>query len=212
MKIGLLLAVPQLLGIISCSTISVPSFSPKNVALIRQRLINGAYALQGKKSIVVRGRRFNADCSGTVFAIYYGAGIDLTSQISDYRGGGVERLYRMLEDHLLLHRNPFPQPGDLVFWDNTFDKNGDGFQNDPLTHIGMVVRSSFNGSIEYVHYHSRRGVVVERMNLFRPNVYTFENGKGAVVNSPMRSKQGGMWGNRWLSGQLFRAFGAAYRL
>ena len=206
MKACLFLILSLMIATLSCTT-----FNPFGASFVKQRLVNGAYALQGKKSVTVKGKRFNADCSGTVFALYYYAGIDLASEISDYRGGGVRSLYRMLEDRHLIHRIPFPQPGDLVFWDNTYDKNGDGFRNDELTHIGMVVRAGFDGTVEYVHYHYSRGVVIERMNLFRPNVHTNTTGT-VIVNSPMRSKQGGILGNRWLSGQLFRAFGAAYRV
>jgi cell wall-associated NlpC family hydrolase len=158
------------------------------------------------------GRRFNRDCTGLVLAIYYHAGIDLLRHFADYTGNGVARLYKMLADRRLVYDTRYPQPGDLVFWDNTYDRNGDGTWNDELTHVGMVLRSRQDGSIEYVHLNYRRGVVVEHMNLVSPDVYrTGSSGAGAVVNSPMRMRNASRQRPaRWLSSHLYRGFGKGY--
>ena len=110
----------------------------------------------------------------------------------------------------------YPEPGDLVVWDNTYDKNNDGLRNDELTHIGMVIESYGDGTIRYVHFHyGRNSVVIENMNLVTPNVYKKTvKGESIVVNAPMRITEKGVKYsiNTGLTSHLFRIFGRAYLL
>jgi len=39
---------------------------------------------------------------------------------------------------------------DIIFWDNSYDKNNNGLADDELTHIGMVVEVSPAGDIIYI--------------------------------------------------------------
>jgi hypothetical protein len=76
----------------------------------------------------------------------------------------------------------------------------------------MVIQSSRDGSIEYVHLNYRRGVVVEHMNLTAPEVYRAgDSASGRVVNSPMRMRNPSRQRPaRWLSSHLYRRFGKGY--
>jgi hypothetical protein len=156
--------------------------------------------------------RFNMDCTGTVLAIYYYAGIDLARDFNKYTGNGVMRLYKSLEEEELLYETRFPVTGDIIFWDNTYDRNEDRQWNDPLTHVGMVMNTSEDGSIEYVHLNYRSGIIIENMNLHQPEVHQqMEKGQMRIINSPMRMKQAGKaHPDNWLSGQLFKIFGMGY--
>ncbi len=188
-------------------------YPEKALTPLQKKLVEGAYNLVGiKDRIVVRGRRFNFDCTGTVLAIYYYAGIDLSRDFSRYTGNGVLRLYKMLYNRKLIYLTNYPVPGDLIFWDNTYDRNGDGKWNDYLTHVGMVVGVKSDGTIQYVHDHIRKGITIERMNLLYPDVYVRKsNGKQIIVNAPMRMKVAGVrHPSKWLASQLLRAFGKAY--
>ena len=75
-----------------------------------------------------------------------------------------------------------PNPGDLVFFDDTHDRNHDGRRNDPLTHVGIVVRTESDGTVVFAH-RLDRGVVLGRMNLSDPGVRTVG---GRVVNDWLR--------------------------
>jgi hypothetical protein len=155
-------------------------------------------------------RRFRADCSGTILAIYYAAGIDLAPEFQQESGNGVQRLYAIAEDRHLAYRPELPRPGDVVFWDNTYDRNGDGLWNDELTHAGVVVDVRPDGTIQYVHYHYRRGIVLEHMNLLTPDVHLSGS---RTVNSPMRMRDpGGERPDLWLSAHLYRGAGMLYGL
>lgn len=180
----------------------------------REKVVEGAYHLVKTQNLTVRGKRFSPDCSGTVLAIYYYAGIDLTREYHLFKGGGVERIYATLEKYNLLHKETFPQPGDIVFWDNTYDRNGDKRWNDELTHVAVVVAVTPDGDIDYVHYHYTQGIIIEKMNLKHRETHTRKGSGGApvVVNSPMRMKSQNWDNTRWLASHLFRTFGRGYYL
>jgi len=153
------------------------------------------------------------DCTGTVLAAYWYAGIDLARDFGKYTGNGVERIYRTMENNGLLYKVTDPVPGDIIFWDNTYDRNEDGKYNDFFTHTGLVVSVTPSGDIGYVHYNYAKGIVVEYMNLHQPAVSSRGTGpSAAVVNSFMRMKKDVWDDSHTTSGQLFRIFGKGYYL
>ncbi|MBN2551208.1 MAG: CHAP domain-containing protein [Spirochaetales bacterium] len=212
--------VPALLLAVLGSCVMVPSRVARegiNPAAgetedLRRKLAEGGNYVLGKDELIIRGKRFNMDCTGAVLAIYYYAGIDLARDFNRYTGNGVSRLYKSLEAKGLLYYTRLPVTGDIIFWDNTYDRNEDGRWNDPLTHVGMVMNVSEDGSVQYVHLNYRRGIIIENMNLYQPEIHQrMEKGQMRIVNSPIRMKQAGNPHPRnWLSGQLFRNFGMGY--
>ncbi len=184
-----------------------------NLSEVQKILVAEAYRILGAERLFVNGKSFSMDCSGTVMAIYWAAGIDLSRAFSGYTGGGTERIYKYLDDKGLLYRTKIPAPGDIIFWDNTYDKNKNGKNDDYLTHMGMVVTVGENGSIEYIHENYRKGIVLARMNLLKPDTW-FEivKGKKIILNDPMRMKGSPRTDGAWLSSQLYRDFGMAYLL
>jgi cell wall-associated NlpC family hydrolase len=159
----------------------------------------------GKKTLVVDGRKFNMDCSGVVMAVYYKSGIDLLSPLNQYSGGGVQRLYGLMDDNQLLYKQPHLAPGDILFWDNTYDSNDDGKINDPLTHIGMVVSTDSQGNVQYIHHNYRKGIVLAKMNLLDPD--------NLKMNSPMRARYAEKGhAPLWLSSHLLNQAAKGYLL
>lgn len=179
---------------------------------VQRAVIEGGLSLVGKKELVVNGARYPMDCTGVVRAAYAFGGIDLASRFSEYGGNGVRRLYLTLRDEGLLYAVRYPALGDLVFWDNTYDMNGNGKADDDLTHVGLVVDVKGDGTIAYLHHNYRRGPVVETMNLLHPDdEYLFVKGVATLANSPMR-KRGSPSILATNAAQLFRVFGMAYGL
>ncbi len=172
---------------------------------IQKDLIESGRWAVGKKKLVVGDRRFNLDCSGVVLAVYYRSGIDLQPMLSGYTGGGVQRLYSLMKKNELTYHPAVPDPGDMLFWDNTYDKNGNKKKDDELTHVGMVVGVGSDGTVEYVHHNYRKGIVVARMNLGDPD--------NLDVNSPMRAR-GEEAGHAplWLSSHLLKEAARGYKL
>ncbi|TVR94276.1 MAG: CHAP domain-containing protein [Spirochaetaceae bacterium] len=186
---------------------------PKQTAIVA-----AGYDLVGARRLKIEGRVYPLDCSGTILAVYHHAGMDLQSAFAQYSGNGVSRLYRMAADKGLLastgeQPGRYPAPGDIIFWDNTYDRSRSGRWDDPLTHAAIVLEVYENGAIEYLHYHYTRGIVIEHMNLLEPEVHTTSTAAGTVVvNSPMRMRRDRyIQPESWLASHLYRDAGALYR-
>jgi hypothetical protein len=175
----------------------------KDWTKLERRIAQEGRALIGRSSLSFPEQSFNFDCTGVVLANYYQSGLSLWPLVSEYSGGGVERLYGWLEAEGLLFNEP--RLGDLIFWDNTYDSNNDYDWNDPLTHVGVVVDISPEGQITYIHHNYRRGIEDAQMNLLKPDLH--REGE-YLVNSPMRMAYADRpRAEKWLSSHLFRAFG-----
>jgi hypothetical protein len=202
----------MLLYFTSCATVYG---SPAAVSTDTQSLlVEGAHTLLGVDKLVVRGKRFTRDCVGTICAIYYYAGIDLAGGLVNYTGGGVTRMYKYLNAHKLIYRTQNPRIGDIIFWNNTVDKDGDGKMDDGLTHVGMVVGVREDGTIDYVHNDYRQGIVIAQMNLNKPNIMgEVVGGKWKMINTPVRIKVAGQENpDMLLSAQLCSWLGKGYKL
>ena len=156
--------------------------------------------LVGQRRMTGGGETHRFDCSGMVEAAYARAGWD-------YNGGSKD-LYALAKEEGLLHKKKRPYLGDIVFWDNTYDRNKNGRRDDQLTHVGVVEAVLDDDTIRVVHLGSK-GVVRIAMNLRRPSDRYDE--KGDIINSYVRAsrdkKSGGV-----LAGELFRGFGSLWRL
>jgi hypothetical protein len=184
-------------------------YRPYTVSEAQNLITSGGPTLVGKKVLSVNGVTYPNDCTGLVRAAYAFASIDLAQRFGRYQGNGVRRLYMTLRDERLLYAVHHPMPGDIVFWDNTYDANGNGRPDDMLTHVGVVISAEPDGSIRYLHYNYRLGPVLDHMNLTLPEVDT--SSAGSPVNSHLR-----MGGSPKYEGtnaaQLFRVFGKGYDL
>lgn len=174
---------------------------------IQQKLAASADHYLGVTSGMLKAddRTYCLDCTGALLAIYYRAGINLEKCYTGYEGNGVKRLYSSLRDNKLIYNAKIPAVGDLIFWDNTYDRNEDREFNDYFTHAGMVVDVDRDGTITYAHHNYRLGIVYEQMNLLHPN--------DTELNSPMRMRGSPPAPNgQYLSSHLIRVFGRAWQL
>lgn len=171
----------------------------------QKRIVQAARSLVGRSNLRFEKASFPSDCSGFVLAAYYLGGVDLRTEYDRQSGNGVRRLYQIARSHQLLIAGNPPSPGDVLFWDNTYDANGDGKWNDELTHAGIVVASYPDGKVDYIHYHVRRGIVQERMDLRYPDRES--------TNAPMRIKEASIpRPEKWLAAQLYRTSGRLWYL
>ena len=173
-------------------------------------LAQTAVTLVGRSRIEVGGRRYGSDCSGLVRGVYATQRVDLYDGLGELDGGnGVGRIYTHVVEHGRIHYGPSVHPGDLVFFHNTWDFNRDGLPNDPLTHVGIVETVERDGTVIFVSWVSA-GVERYRMNLQRPGIH--KTAEGRVLNDHMRRKgSGDPETTRYLTGQLFAAFGTVLR-
>jgi hypothetical protein len=155
-----------------------------------------------------RGRK---DCSGFVMAVYAAEGLRLNPWLASARQRSqVAALYRMARRQGRLHDNKVPAIGDLVFFDNTYDRNRDGRLNDPLTHVGIVERVDPDGTVSIIH-HARGGVLRTRMNRFHPG-HRRDPASRKVLNHYLRVGMGSSSkSGKRLTGELFHAFATLIR-
>ena len=172
------------------------------------RVIETAKESVGLKSIPASdGRTFTQDCIGFVRYVYLKAGLDLLKAYGNGRGG-VSSLYDGLAKRGLIYTNQTPSPGDLIFFDNTYDVNKDGKWDDPLSHIAIVESIGRFNTIYYIDFSNNR-VSEERLNLLYPNTHAFKQKDGElfVINSFLRRDRGeGLNRKDYVASFFFRSF------
>lgn len=169
----------------------------------RERVLAEARGLVGNKSVKVGGRAWPQDCTGFVEAVYSRAGVSFRSE-AVAGDNGVTAFYRYARAHGRVFTQGSPQPGDLVFFRETYDRNRDGRRNDGLTHVGLVDEVQADGTVTVIH-RVQRGVVRYRMNLARKDVRR-DARTGRVLNDMLRAPGGSKL--PVLTGQLFAAYGS----
>ncbi|MEO5863915.1 MAG: hypothetical protein ABIQ79_02605 [Nitrospiraceae bacterium] len=176
----------------------------------RSAIVRTAATLVGAKTIESNGRRIAYDCAGVTRAIYLKHGIDLyQGSPNGPHANGVRLIHAHIRQQGTFHQGPIAHPGDLVFFNNTWDYNGDGKVNDSLTHVGIVERQEPDGTVVFI---SRVASAVERyrMNLRQPHIHKAADGR--ILNDYLRRKHVRDSDNTpYLTGQLFAQFASRVR-
>jgi peptidoglycan DL-endopeptidase CwlO len=171
----------------------------------RLRVAAAASKAVGRRSLVVGGVRYRMDCSGVARGIYASAGAPLGEVAVDAQGAvnDTRMLFELVERRGSLRRAR-PLPGDLVFFDDTYDQDGDGRRDDPLSHVGVVEGVDDDGTVRFVHKVAG-GIVRYRMNLDRPHDRK-DAATGKTLNHYLRRAEGGQPAKT--TAELFVAYGS----
>jgi probable lipoprotein NlpC len=163
---------------------------------------------QGKKPFLVGGERFNPDCTGFVEAVYAAEGIPLrllAQRAAPAESSGVAAIWAAAGRYGSRWRGgEWPAPGDLIFFDDTWDRNGNGALDDPFTHLGMVEWVDEQGTVTFLH-RAGAGVVRGHLTLTRPAAMRAPD--GAELNAPLRVRVSKDDRAPALAGELFVGFG-----
>lgn len=140
---------------------------------------------------------FRDDCSGYVSAVF--------STVDVPMDGFVASIWDQAVDHDTLHWQTRPEPGDVAFFDDTHDRNGNGAIDDPLTHIALVLDVEADGTVLLAHGGTKRGRTTTRMNLEHPSIH--KDASGRVLNAWLREiEPGDTPQTRYLTGELWVAW------
>jgi cell wall-associated NlpC family hydrolase len=138
----------------------------------RQKVVEAARNLTITNQTFSGKTWYNRDCSGTVYAAFEAAGYPLGELIlknvrPNLNGTAIlNEICRSNPGSSLVTAAEI-QPGDLVFFDNTFDKNQNGHSDDTLTHVAIITEfDEKSGNVSFVHYNTfHNKILEERMNL-----------------------------------------------
>ena len=216
MRFLFIMSTIAIMTLVGCATQSVrpraslpterPCCQSVERAPSRNAIVQTAAKLVGAKTIESNGRRIAYDCAGVTRAVFLRHGIDLYgSSDNDPEANGVRLIYAHIQQQGTFHQGPIARPGDLIFFNDTWDYNGDGKVNDPLTHVGIVERQDPDGTVVFI---SRVAGAVERyhLNLSLPHVHKTADGR--LLNDYIRRKEAGDPANTGrLTGELFAIFG-----
>jgi hypothetical protein len=163
---------------------------------------------QGREQFRVAGQAFNGDCSGFVEAVYALEGIPLRRILQGAAPREPSAVAAAWEAARALGvrwtGSEWPSPGDLVFFDDTWDRNGNGRRDDRLTHVGIVEWVDVDGTVTFLH-RGGHGVVRAQLNLRHPDRQRGEDGR--PLNAPLRVRAGKDDDGPALAGQLFAGYG-----
>jgi len=132
-----------------------------------------------------RGGRGGIDCSTLVRRAYLAAGIDLMIEAAP-GDNGVQAVHRYVRRRGHLYRGSRPAPGDLAFFDNSYDRNRNRRLDDRLTHVGIVEEVLPDGTALILHA-TNHGVVREPMNLQHPHAASDADGR--AINAALRRRR-----------------------
>lgn len=167
----------------------------------RARILAHAQEALGRSRVVVGRRAFRSDCSGTVRGIFAGARIGLGGIIKHRDENDVKAIYRYVQTYGKIHREK-PEPGDLVFFHNTYDRSRDGRMRDALTHVGIVEKIE-GTTVSFIH-HLGQSIIRSRMNLSYPKA-TFDPRGQTRINHILRKPQGKH--RAYTAAELFAGYG-----
>lgn len=172
----------------------------------RVRLATRARSFLGKRGpFAIAGERFNDDCSGFAQAVYAAEGVDLRGLMQRIAPGerrGVKAAWLAAQaEGRVLGAGERPEPGDLVFWHDTYDRNRNGKADDRFTHLGVVEHVE-DGTVTFLH-RGAKGVARGVMTLARRRQSAAPDGRrlNSVLRSPAHPVKGG-----GLAGQLFAGY------
>ncbi len=164
-----------------------------------QQVLDRALMMMGAERIRIGGTPYRSDCSGFVSAIFEAEGVELTD-VGVSGQSGTERIFRSLKARGQLVPDGKVRPGDLAFFHNSWDRNGNKLRDDRFTHVALVERVADDGTIRLLHFASGK-VKRDVMNLRHKNTAR-DPDTGETLNSYLRRG-----GGKVLTGQLFFRFG-----
>jgi hypothetical protein len=166
-----------------------------------EAVANAARRYLGAGSLHAGGERYRFDCSGLVMAAYARAGLAV-------EGSSEDMLARARELGVFHRRRPMP--GDVAFFENTYDANHNGRVDDGITHVAVVVAVGGDGAVTMIHL-GGHGVDTLMLNLEHPADRSDAQGKelNSYLRAPSRRDDSG---TRRLAGELCVGFGSFWRI
>jgi hypothetical protein len=121
--------------------------------------------------------------------------------IKNHDDNDVKAIYRYVQKYGQLSKTN-AEPGDLVFFHNTYNRSNSGYMNDALTHIGIIEK--IDNNIIYFIHHLGKSIIRSRMCITKPDLL-FDPLTNERLNHVLRRAQGRA--RAYAAGELFAGFG-----
>ncbi len=183
----------------------------------RKKIVDFAKSFEDKK--IPKSNKWNKYASGFIKMVYLKFAVNLTDVDKKKDDNGkwlttTQMIYNYIEKNGEILKGNNPKPGDIVFFDNTYDADKDEVFNDKLTSIGLVIDTDKEGTI-YFLYNTSKGVKLKMINFKHPEQKNIKNKNiTKTINSQMRwltkkeKKNGSSDKFPTLSSQLVNSFGS----
>lgn len=166
---------------------------------VGELVAQSAMGMKGQSALVVGEQTYRFDCSGFVLAAH--------AQGTIFIEGNTRSLFEQSKSSKTLYTSK-PVLGDVVFFNNTYDRNHNRKLDDELTHIAIVVAVSDDETVSMMHL-GGSGVTELTMNLAHPDEH--RSPEGTLWNSYLRVNKSSEDSPR-LTGQLFLSYGRLWSM
>lgn len=153
-----------------------------SAAALRSDIVAIARQYVGLRTLRQVSRSVPDDCTGFVRLVYEQLGFALMEHGAP-KDNGVTAMWRGARRSGALRKRA--QPGDIVFFEETYDRNRDGRRNDGLTHVGIAEEVLADGTVVFLH-RGGKGVARSRFNLGAPSVRHADDGR--LLNDYLRAR------------------------
>ena len=162
--------------------------------------------IRGTRYVRVGEKRYRDDCSNVLRIAYDAVGIDLFSEHHLYPSANGVKLIRKKGDTAYASTSSTSaKVGDIIVFDNTFDRNGNGRLDDRDTHAGIVVGIDRDGTVS-LYNRVASGHRVYRMNL-RNKSSLRGSADGPRLNNVLRRvRKSQRFKTPRLTGELFASY------
>ncbi len=169
------------------------------------------YALKFKDKSLPISKLWTNSSSGFIKMVFLKFKVNITKSkiIKNERGKWLsitELIFQFIKENGKLYKNKNYQIGDLIFFNNTYDKNRDGKLNDELTSIGLITNIDKENTISFLINMSGK-VTLKYMNLSKKENKIETSNREKILNSTLRFFKK----NKIYSYQLFNKFGSIFR-
>lgn len=171
--------------------------------IMRKTVVENALLAQNTKEFIVNNKKYNYDCSGFVFYVYEKSGIKLRDYLNfSLSSNGVYILYNIGVTYFNINFE-YGLPGDIIIFDNTYDRNKNKKWDDEYTHVAIVIDYNTKEQIyTFAHIGSSKWKL-DYMSLAKKNINKENN---IIYNSYLRRNDNNKDSIFYLAGNLFKTF------
>jgi hypothetical protein len=162
--------------------------------------------IHGTRFVRIKQKRYRDDCSNVLRIAYDAIGIDLFSEHHLYpSANGVKLIRKKGETEFASTSSTSAKVGDIIVFDNTFDRNGNGRFDDRDTHAAIVVGVDKDGTIA-LYNRVASGHRVYRMNLRYKDQLRSPRNAHRINNVLRRVRKSKRKTTPRLTGELFASY------